>query len=200
MLWFGLVWHVSAQQTLDALAAYQSGAFEEAIRICQLELESTPRNMNSYSVLGWSLIALERYEEALAQGLRATAVAPNDPRIVEIVAEAHFYLGNDLEALGFFERYAVLSDTGDRIDKVYYLMGELFIRLGEYHHADASLSTAVYHSPNVSAWWGRLGYAREMAKDYIYSLQAYDQALTLNPALTEAARGRARVQSLAERQ
>ena len=197
----GLGWSAIAQVSPpDALARYRSGDFAEAVRICLIELESTPRNMNSYSVLGWSLIALGRYDEALEQGMRAVQIAPNDPRILEIVAEAHYFLGNDLDALGYFERYAVLSPTGDRIDRVYFLMGEVFIRLGEYNHADVALSTAVYHSPNVSAWWARLGYAREMSEDYVFSIQAYDQALALNPSLADAARGKDRVQTLLDRQ
>lgn len=178
----------------DALAAYRSGNYEEAVRICLLELESMPRNRDSYSVLGWSLLELGRYEEAVEYGLTAYGIAPNDPRLVEILGEAYFYLGQNIESLRYFERYAVLDPTGSRIDRVYYFMGEIFIRLGEYNHADIALTTAVYHSPNVSSWWSRLGYAREMSEDYTYALRAYDQALALNSGLNEARRGRERVQ------
>ena len=64
-----------------------------------------------------------------------------------------------------------------------------------YNHADIALSTALHHSPSVSVWWGRLGYAREMAKDYVYALEAYEMALSLNPNLSDAERGRSRVHS-----
>ena len=67
-------------------------------------------------------------------------------------------------------------------------MGEIFIRLGEYNHADMAFTTAVYHSPNTARWWARLGYAREMARDYQFALEAYDKSLQLNPSLTEALR------------
>lgn len=184
---------VSAQEQEDALAAYRNRQFEEAVRICLVELDSMPRNMNSYSVLGWSLIALGRYDEALEYGLAAYQISPRDPRIIEIVGESHYYLGNATEALRYFEQYAVLAPTGDRIEDVYYFMGEIFIRLEEYHHADIALTTAVYHAPNSSVFWSRLGYAREMAGDTRFSLEAYDRALSLNPGLTEASRGRARM-------
>jgi tetratricopeptide (TPR) repeat protein len=120
-------------------------------------------------------------------------MVPGDYRIIEILGEAHFHLGNNLEALKEFEEYAVLAPTGDRIDIVYYYMGEIFIRLGEFNHADIAFTTAVYHSPNNARWWARLGYAREMAKDYEYALEAYDQALTLNSSHSEARRGKERV-------
>ena len=74
----------------------------------------------------------------------------------------------------------VIAPTGDRIDMVYYYMGEIFIRLGEFNHADISISTALYHNPNIARWWSRLGYAREMASDYTYALDAYRKALRLN--------------------
>jgi tetratricopeptide (TPR) repeat protein len=184
-----------SQAQEDALAAYSSGSYTEAIRICLIELDSMPKNMNSFSVLGWSLIALARYEEALEYTTKARGISPRDPRIIEILGEAHYYLGNNVDALEFFEQYAVLAPTGDRVEYVYAFMGEIYIRLEEYNHADISFSTAVYHAPNVSQWWSRLGYSREMSGDLEYSLEAYQQALTLNPALNDARRGRDRVLS-----
>lgn len=187
---------VGAQEPEDALAAYTSGSYEEAVRICLVELESMPRNMNSHSVLGWSLIALQRYQDALEYATQARSISRRDPRIIEILGEAHYYLGNNVEALEFFEEYAVVAPTGDRVEYVYAFMGEIYIRLEEYNHADIAFSTAVYHAPNVSSWWTRLGYSREMSGDYPYSLEAYDRALVLNPALNDARRGRDRVRAL----
>ena len=190
-----VVFSVGAQETEDALAAYTSGDYREAVRICLVELESMPRNMNSYSVLGWSLLALGEHQEALEHAQRGFAISPRDPRIIEILGESHYYLGDNINALTYFEQYAVLAPTGDRIENVYYFMGEIFIRLEEYNHADIALSTAVYHSPNSSSWWARLGYAREMVGDFIEALYAYQRALTLNPSLSEALRGRDRVRN-----
>jgi tetratricopeptide (TPR) repeat protein len=184
---------IAAQEERDALAHYRDGEYEEAIAVCLEELEAMPRRMDAHVVLGWSLLRLGRYEEALERGREAYRIAPGDYRIIEILGEANFYLGNNLRALQHFEEYAVLAPTGDRIDTVYYFMGEIFIRLGEYNHADISFTTAVYHSPNIARWWSRLGYAREMAEDYVYALEAYNQALELNPSYNEALRGKERV-------
>ncbi|MAG14032.1 MAG: hypothetical protein CMN78_05495 [Spirochaetales bacterium] len=189
---------VGSQERPDALASYREGSYEDAVEITLREIEVSPRSRDSYSVLCWSLIELRRYDDALARAREAYGFAPNDPRIVEAVGEAHYYLGNNLDALSFFERYSVIADDGDRIDRIYYFMGEIFIRLGEYNHADIAFSTALYHSPNVSMWWGRLGYARELAQDYPFALVAYERALSLNPNLTDANRGRQRVQQLIE--
>ena len=181
------------EEAPDALAKYNQGRYEEAIAICLDELTVMPRRMDAYAVLGWSLLKLQRWEEALDYSRRAMEISRNDPRIVEILAEAYFHLGKNLEALVYFQEYTILAPTGSRIEDVYYYMGEIFVRLGEFNHADIAFSTAVYHSPNRSQWWSRLGYAREMAEDYSSALDAYEKALKLNPASSEAARGKARV-------
>ncbi len=182
-----------SQDRPDALEKYKQGKYKEAVSICLVELEDMPSNMDSYSVLCWSLVRLKRYEEALDYGKKGIAVSRHDIRIIEILGETYYYLGKNLEALKYFEEYSVLAPAGDRIDIVYFYMGEIFIRIGEYNHADIALSTAVYHSPNIARWWSRLGYAREMAKDYPYAEEAYEKALMLNPSYTEAERGKERI-------
>ena len=180
-------------QERDALKTYKEGNYKEAVEICRAELEVMPQRMDAYVVMCWSLIKLNRYEEALEAARKAYRISPTDYRIIEILGEAHFFLGNNLEALQFFEQYVVIAPTGDRIDMVYYYMGEIFIRLGEFNHADISISTALYHNPNIARWWSRLGYAREMASDYTYALDAYKKALRLNATFPEAERGIQRV-------
>lgn len=184
-----------AQERQDALELYRNGNFEAAIEVTLEEIEDQPRNMDAYTVLGWSLLALDRYEDALQYGLRALEISRFDARIIHIVAESHYFLGNYLDALGYFEEYIAVAPTGNLVDQVYFAMGEIFLRFGEYHHADAALSTAVYLDESIAAWWSRLGFAREQAEDYEHALEAYDRALQLNPNLAEAARGRERVQA-----
>ncbi|MEW5814734.1 MAG: tetratricopeptide repeat protein [Spirochaetota bacterium] len=184
----------ATQERQDALELYRKGKYEEAIAVCLQELEVMPRRMDAYVVLGWSLLRLERYQEAFDNAAKGYQTAPNDHRLIEILGESNFYLGKHQEALKYLEEYAVLAPTGDRIETVYYLMGEIYIQLGEYNHADIALSTALYYSPNVARWWARLGYAREMAKDYQWALDAYNKALNLNSSLTDAIRGKERAQ------
>ena len=183
-----------AQDKDDALALYRSGDYAGAIEVCRRELAEMPNRMDAHAVLGWSLIRLRRYEEALAASEEAFRVSRYDPRIIETAGEALFYLGRRNEALRYFEEYAAIAPTGGRIDLVYYYMGEIYIQQGRYHNADIAFSTALYHSPNIADWWTRLGYARERAGELRYSLEAYNKALALNPNLEEAARGRSRVE------
>ena len=184
---------VSAQDRDDALLEYKKGNYAGAIEICMNEIERMPRNMDSYVVLGWTYIKSGKYQQALDTGLSALKISRRDTRVIEIVAESYYYLGKNVESLKYFEEYTVLAPTGDRIELAYFFMGEIFIRLGEYHHADIAFTTAVYHFPNSARWWSRLGYSREMAEDWQYSLEAYEKALQLNSSYNEAVRGRGRV-------
>ena len=178
----------------DALELYRTGDYEGAIEVCRRELAEMPNRMDAHAVLGWSLVRLRRYEEALAASEEAFRVSRYDPRIIETAAEALFYLGRRNEALRYFEEYAAIAPTGGRIDLVYYYMGEIYIQQGRYNNADIAFSTALYHSPNIADWWARLGYARERAGELRFSLEAYNKALALNPNLEDAARGRTRVE------
>lgn len=181
-------------QNRDALAEYRAGNFQAAVDITRAEIAARPDNMDAYTVQGWSLLKLNQYREALNVATEALKVRRYDYRIIEIAGEAQFYLGRPTEALKHFEEYAALAPTGDRIETVYYFMGEIFLQLGEFHRADIAFSTALYHAPRTARWHERLGYARLQAKDYRYAVAAYDEALRLNPGLVEAQRGRAQAQ------
>jgi tetratricopeptide (TPR) repeat protein len=194
LLLLGVVlWAQEAQP--DALQEYRNRNFDRAVAITLEELERNPNNIDSYVVLGWSLNALGRYQEAVDYGLQALQVNRFESRIIQIVAEAHYNLGNSLQALEYLQRYVQVAPTGSYVDWVYAAMGEIFIRLGEYHRADIALSTSVYHNNRIAARWVRLGFAREQLEDWEYALEAYERALQLDPNLSDAVRGAQRVRS-----
>ena len=186
-----------AQDAPDALQAYRDGSFQDAIEITLEEIETNPNNVDSYAVLGWSLNALGRSQDAIDYGLRALQVNQFDSRILQIVAEAHFDAGNSLDALTYLERYVRVSPTGPSIDWVYYAMGEIFLSLEEYNRADISISASVFHNSRSAPRWARLGFAREQLEDWEAALAAYERALQLDPGLNDAIRGRQRVREVA---
>jgi tetratricopeptide (TPR) repeat protein len=155
-------------------------------------------------VICWSLISLGRYEEALNYARQGRNISRYDPRIIEILGEISYYQGRNREGLDYFQEYVNLAPEGGRIDMVYYFIGEIYIRLGRFRHADIALSTAVHYVPGNAAWWTRLAYARENAAgsrpagrqaqaQYALELQdalrAYEQALGLNAQYADARRG-----------
>ena len=183
----------------DALELYRNGNYERAIEVCQGELEvysddQVNKILDSYTVMCWSLIRLDRYDDVIKYGREALSVFRYDQRIIETMGEAYFYKGDNLNSLDYFEQYAVLNPTGQWIQNAYYYMGEIYIRLGEFAHADIALSTALYHSPNTAGWWSRLGYAKEMEEDKDGALEAYRKAVGLQPNNEAALSGLERLQ------
>lgn len=188
---------VGAQAKPDALKLYREGRFDEARSVCLSELSINSLNIESYVVLVWSLLSLERWADAELYALKAYTTVRRDPRIVEALGEAAFYQGNNDEALGRFKEYVNLLPDGSRVGAVYYLMGETYLRLEKPGHADIAIRTALQFEPRNARWWTRLGYARERASDWFYSLEAYETALSIDPGLQDAVGGRDRVRDRA---
>ena len=157
----------SQEEKPDALKLYNDGKYKESIAVCQEELKNNPNNLDSYAVMCWSLVSNKQYSEAEQQATEARKLNPYDVRIMEILGEAKYYLGKNNEALNMFQTYiANVPENGSRFGRAYYLMGEIYIRQAKYQHADIALTTAVRSEPLKTVWWTRLGYAREMARDY----------------------------------
>ncbi len=190
---------LSAQEQTrpDALVLYNSGRYAEAIAACEQEIAENPNNVEPYVVMCWSLVRNGQNSEAENWATRARDLSPYDHRVVEILGEAKYFLGKNQEALDLFQDYvSLVGENGGRIGEVYYFMGEIYIRLEKYNHADISFSKAVRNEPLYDHWWTRLGYAREMAKNYSLSLEAYEQALVLNSTQDDARRGYNRILEL----
>ena len=184
-----------ASQKKDALQEYRNGSYEEAIRICKAGITANPNDLESHVVLCWSLVHLGRYEEGRNYALAGRKISRYDPRIIEILGEVYFFQGRNYEALQYFQEYISLAPQGDRLNSVYYYIGEIFIRQGRFRRADIALSTAVYYMPNNAYWWVRLAYARENAGEYRNAMLAYEKALALNENLGDARKGLDRVKA-----
>lgn len=184
-----------AQTKPDALKIYNAGNYKNAIEICLSEIKDSPNNLDSYVVLTWALLADGQYIEALKWAEKSKSISKFDPRILETEGQAYYRLGRNAEAIRSFEAYVVYAPNGNRLSVVYYFLGEIYLRLKKFSHADISFSTAVSLASNNAMWWSRLGYAREMSNELNYALQAYERALQLNKNLSEAQDGRSRVLS-----
>ena len=183
-----------SQTKQDALVLYNNGKFREAILVCEAELQENPNRIESYVVMCWSLVKNKQYNEAEIRALVGLKISQYDLRLIEILGESRYYLGKNQAAMEQFERYvANAPESGSRVGSAYYFMGEIYIRQAKYQHADMAFTAAVKKEPLLDKWWVRLGYAREMAKNYYEAMDAYDEALRLNSSSIDAERGRSRV-------
>jgi tetratricopeptide (TPR) repeat protein len=184
----------TAQDRPDALRLYVDGKYEEARRACLAEIAADPTDVEPYVLLSWSLVALGRHADADNYARKGLAIR-RDPRLLETVGEASYFLGRNDVALRSLQDYVGIVGEGGRVGPASYFMGELYLRLGRFGHADIAFSTALQYSPGNAKWWTRLGYAREKFGDSDHALEAYARALSIDPRLQDAAVGAERVRS-----
>jgi tetratricopeptide (TPR) repeat protein len=181
-----------AQDKPDALRLYVDGKYDEARRACLAEISASPSNVESYVVLSWSLISLGRYADAENYALKGYALR-RDPRLTETLGETAYFLGRNDAALRNFQNYVGAVPEGGRVGMAYYYVGEIYLRLGRFGHADIAFSTALQFTPGSAKWWNRLGYARERYGDAVHALEAYKKALAIDPRLQDATEGAERI-------
>jgi tetratricopeptide (TPR) repeat protein len=191
----------------DALLLYRQGRdlevagreveaqakFARSVEICDQELAADPKRLEAYVVKCWSLFRLGRHQEVMTVG-QAALKLQFDPRISEVMGESSYHLGNMNEALKYFQRYIeTTGENGDRVSTAYFYMGETYLKLKRYSHADIAYSTAVAKEPNMPRWWFRLGGVCELLGEWRRAYDAYAKALALNPSYKDALEAQARV-------
>jgi tetratricopeptide (TPR) repeat protein len=194
-------------QKPDALKLYRDGrnfdaagqtsqakaAFQQSVDVCKQELQQNPRNIESYVVLGWSLLRLENYQETIKISQEALKISPKEYRIIETLAEAYFYIDNYTESLKLFEQYVNGLPNGERCATAYFFVGEIYRLTRKYEHADIAYCMALKKEPSVSLWWYRLGRSREDGGNKAGAKKAYEQAIKIKPNYPDASSGLKRV-------
>jgi cytochrome c-type biogenesis protein CcmH/NrfG len=110
------------------------------------------------------------------------------------MGEAYFYLDDYGRSLASMQRYVNALPQGERTSVAYFFIGEIYRLTGKHRHADIAYTTAVQLQPNLALWWYRLASVRESAGDYQPAVEAYRQALRIDPNYAEAGAGLARSQ------
>jgi tetratricopeptide (TPR) repeat protein len=191
---------------LDALQNYRRGRdleamnrlqesetyYSEAVRLCTDEISRNNATRDSYTVLTWTLQRQKKYADVIVWGERGLRLFSDEFRIVETMGEAYFYMDDYAASQRLMQRYINSNPQGERVSVAYFFLGEIFRLEGKFRHADMAYTTAVLLEPSLSLWWYRLGSVREAAGDYRPAVEAYEQAMRINPGYREAADGLAR--------
>jgi len=180
----------TAGKQADAQAKYT-----QAISVCDQELAADPKRTEAYVVKCWCLFRLGRHEEVISTGQAGMKVA-FDGRISEVMGESWFFLGQMDNCIKSLQKYIeTTGDNGDRGPTAYFFMGEAYLRLKKFSHADIAYSTAVLKEPGMSRWWFRLGNACEGMEEWKRALDAYNKAIALSPTYTEAINAQVRAKA-----
>jgi tetratricopeptide (TPR) repeat protein len=174
-------------------AAEAQAKYAQSVATCDKELASDPSRIEAYVVKGWSLFRMGKYAEVISAGQAGLKVS-FDARIVEVMGEAYYYLGRMDDCLRSLQKYIeVVGEVGDRSSTAYFYMGEAYVRLKKYSHADMAYSMALKRDANMPRWWFRLGGACESLGEWKRASDAYEKAIALSPAYKDAIDALARV-------
>jgi tetratricopeptide (TPR) repeat protein len=168
--------------------------YNEAVRQCLEEVSGNAASRVTYTVLTWTLQRQRKYNEVVTWGERGLKLFPDEYRIMETMGEAFFYLEDFNRSLSYMQRYTNALPQGDRASVAYFFSGEIYRLTQKYLHADIAYTTALRFEPNLALWWYRLGSVREEIGDKNSAIDAYQQALRINPNYNEARNGLTRLQ------
>ena len=169
--------------------------YNEAIRQCLDEVSRNTATRDTYTVITWTMQRQRRYIDVISWGEQGLRLYPDEYRIVQTMGEAYFYLDDYTRSLSSMQRYANAMPEGERVAVAYFFIGEIYRITEKFHHADIAYTTAIRFEPNLSLWWYRLGSVREAVGDRGPAVEAYRQALRLNPNYREARNGLSRLQA-----
>jgi tetratricopeptide (TPR) repeat protein len=199
----------AAQTKLDALLLYRQGRdletagrqaeaqakYTQSVGVCDQEIAADPKRLEAFVVKCWSLFRLARHSDVISTGQAGMKIA-FDARISEVMGESYYFLGQMDNSIKSLQKYIeAVGDSGDRGPTAYFFMGEAYLRLKKYSHADMAYSTAVLKEPSMPRWWFRLGNALESMGDWKRALDAYNKALALSPAYPEAIAAQSRAKA-----
>jgi len=171
--------------------------FTSSLAAVEKALPSDPSSLDLVSLQCWNLFRLDRHKEVVTIAQKALQTA-KDYRIMETAAESLYFLDRSEEALQYFANYVELAPPkDDRMSSAYYYMGECYMKLKKYEHADIAFSTAVSMERNMYYWWYRLGAVKELLSQYKRAYESFGKALELNAGFAPAREGRSRVKAKA---
>lgn len=171
--------------------------FLSSLAMVEKLLAADASNSDLISLQCWDLFRLERHKEVVAVAQKALQTL-KDYRIIETMAESLYFLNRDEEALRNFAKYIELAPPDDeRLSSAYYYIGECYMRLKKYEHADIAFSTATSMEKGMYYWWYRLGYVKEVLGQYRKAYEAYGNSLALDAGFQYAKDGRSRVKAKA---
>ncbi len=190
-----LFWEGRRLEMAETRQTDSQNAFMRSLAMTERLLATDSANPELQTLKTWNLFRLRRFVDTVVYA-QSVLNSRQDWRILETMAEALYFLGKNEEALTAFSRYFVQApENDDRRSSAYYYVGEIYLRLKKYEHADIALSTAVALERNMYYWWYRLGVVKELLGQYRRAYEAYSQALELRSGFVPAKDARERVKA-----
>lgn len=162
----------------QALVAHRRGRFDEACRLCERVLASTPRHVDALHLLG--IVRQGMGENDAAEGLlsEASRLAPANADILHNLGVARRARGRFAAALEAFE--GALRLVPASVDTLHNV-GELYRAMGELEGSRRVLERCVVLQPRFAPVHNSLGITCQDLGDLHAAVAAYTRAITLQP-------------------
>ena len=153
---------------------YGAGNFAQAEKVCRQLIAARPGNADAHNVLGVTLQALGRNEEAIASLKRAIELAPE-------AASIHANLGEILRQQGKTEEAAEALEQAVKLDpnngQAHNNLGITYFERGKPKIAVEHYRKAIEIRPDMAEAHNNLGNALRVMRDIDGAIQAYQDAL-----------------------
>ncbi len=160
------------------ILAYLQGDYQEALATFNQALELNPRDTDTWTQKGATLVNLRRYEEALASLDQALFLDPNLADIWNEKGRVLATLERYEEALATFDQALSLNPKDN---DAWTQKGITLINLKRYEEALAAFDHALVLDPNLPNVWTLRGITYRTLERYEEALAAFDHALELKP-------------------
>jgi tetratricopeptide (TPR) repeat protein len=154
---------------------YTRRQYAQAGRVCEQIIQSRPGNSDAHNILGVSLAALGRMDEAVASLKRAIKINGE-------AASYHANLGEILRQVGKLDEAAVAIEKAIKLDpdnaQALNNLGIIQYERKQFAEAVENYRRALEINPAMSEALNNLGNALRLTGDIDGALQAYQEALT----------------------
>lgn len=171
----------------NAEKCFVSGNYEESAACFEKAIAKNPNRADYYIGYGMSLVALERYDEAIEQFDRVymdkdiLMIRENNERALRGKGIAYYDMQRYEEAIGQFDaalEIGVLSELD--LDILYY-KGNALLITGAYQEAKDTYTHIIENYGREAEALGKRAYAYLKSGEFDKSLADYEEAIQLDP-------------------
>ncbi|HKL79104.1 MAG TPA: tetratricopeptide repeat protein [Mobilitalea sp.] len=171
----------------SGIKSFEKGNYEAAATNFSAAIANSPNRADYYIDYGMTLIALERYEEAIEQFDKAymdkniIMVKENNERALRGKGIAYYNIQQYEEAISLFDlalNIGVLSELN--MDILYY-KGSAQMTIGAYEDARDTYTVILDTYGKDAEALGKRAYSYRQLEDYEKSLADYDMAISMAP-------------------
>ena len=167
---------------LAVVSHRQVGFWSDHVTLWTHATEVTHDNWVAENNLGAALLKQSRVEDAIPHFRAAVAINPDDPNSNLNIGTYEQMHGNLPAAIERYRKAAELARNIRTKARAYNNLAYAYKEIGDYPEAKQSFQDAVKWDPEYSGAWISLGLLAYKGADYALAINAYSQAMKIQPS------------------